>query len=86
VSRLAPGWQVVTGGSCRARLGWRHEDRKRRAVTCPEDAVAALNRPYRRRDGMWVDCLWRYCPAHMYGKWIEGGEVLGWRLEKSAAS
>lgn len=25
---------------------------------------------------------WDYCADHMYGRWIEDGKVMGWRLVK----
>ena len=41
---------------------------------CPEVGVAVLYRGTRSTPQPWA-----YCEGHMYGRWIEGGKVLGWR-------
>jgi len=46
---------------------------------CNRRAVAELNRGYRTKHGR-VDSWWAYCEYHLYGRWIEGGHVLHWRL------
>jgi hypothetical protein len=37
---------------------------------CGRPSVAELDR------GTW----WAYCEQHLYGKWVEGGRVVGWAL------
>jgi hypothetical protein len=44
------------------------------SAKCDVQAVAILTRINGRR--------WRYCPAHMYGRWIEAGFVMHWILAK----
>jgi len=51
---------------CRYTVGPGHK-------TCRRRAVVKL-----RRRGRW----WRYCELHLYGRWIEGTKVMGWRLVK----
>lgn len=63
-------WRVATPEdavrTCRYRL-------------CRGTPVAALNR------GMWtshhgkVDSWWLYCDQHLYGRWVEDGQVMAWR-------
>lgn len=43
---------------------------------CEADAVAETNRSPDRRGSNW----WAYCAAHAYGRWIDDGQVMGWRL------
>jgi hypothetical protein len=42
---------------------------------CGRAPVAALNRGWRDRDAWWF-----YCEEHLYGRWIEDGQVMHWRL------
>lgn len=71
---------VVDGWQCR-RGGWRGRTR------CPNPAVAALMRPtYRYLDPMDLSgrrrVPWRYCGAHLYGRWVEDGTVMGWVVRR----
>lgn len=43
---------------------------------CRQPAVAELKRGTRRP--RW----WAYCPEHMYGRWIENGQVMHWVLRE----
>lgn len=75
-ARVDPQWRLVTGKRCRRRLdGPGH-------VYCTADAVAEFDRSWgigpKRR---W----WAYCPHHLYGRWIEDGQVMGWVLRKDGA-
>lgn len=53
-------------------------------VRCPNLAAAELNRPTRTRYRAWdappVSRWWAYCPEHMYGRWVEDGQVMHWIL------
>lgn len=69
---ISDDWRLVTSDE-------RH--RTCRRPTCNEHPVAALNRKHRRNSGV-SDCWWVYCAEHLYGNWIEGGEVMHWRLIK----
>jgi hypothetical protein len=71
---------------------WRlDEGRCRRAVSktegsrstgpCRKPAVAALNRGrHNPHTGKRSDSWWRYCADHLYGRWIEDGQVMRWVL------
>lgn len=76
VARHAPRWRIQVGDRCRRRLPGVQQR------TCGNLSVAALDRghqpPGRERRESW----WAYCPEHMYGKWIEHGQVWQWVLVK----
>lgn len=76
VARPAKDWRVQAGSGCRAAAGGGHH-------ACGEPSVAALNRHGKGGCDVW----WPYCPEHMYGRWVEGDQVLGWVLvpEEEAA-
>lgn len=59
-------WVLVNGAGYRCR----HSTRR----PCPNVPVAGLRR------GRYSRQLWRYCDRHLYGRWIENGKVVGWRL------
>lgn len=42
---------------------------------CKRPAVAVLRRGKQNR---W----WAYCERHLYGRWVEGGQVLIWRIRR----
>jgi len=65
-------------------LAWRlcARDRTCRDLRCREKAVAELNRKLRRR-GKVHDMWWAYCAAHMYGRWIEDGKIMSWRVRET---
>ena len=67
VPLAAPGWRLVSGKRCR-RMGPGHH-------YCREPAIAEMQRP-RIGGPTW----WAYCGAHMYGRWIENGQVMHWAL------
>lgn len=65
-----PEWEVLPDG---------HTYRCR-SQHCPNPAVARLNRTKRwsaRQTPNW----WAYCHEHMYGRWIEAGQVVSWRVK-----
>ena len=62
-------WRPETGRRCRAGAGPGHR-------ACGEPSVAAVN-----RGTIHYPRWFAYCPAHMYGKWIENGHVMCWILE-----
>jgi hypothetical protein len=64
--RFGPGWRLVTGKRCRfARY---------HLPACGQPAVAELDRGRRAGREKW----WAYCPAHLYGRWVEDGKVMCW--------
>lgn len=74
VIQLAGKWRTVDGGRCR---------RQTPVSRCDAEAVAELNRGRHTAAGVRVSSWWRYCPEHMYGKWIEDGVVLEWILREA---
>jgi len=67
---------IVGDRACRMKQG--------KHAVCGKHAVAALNR------GRWQgnkrgESFWHYCAEHLYGRWIEDGKVMGWRLVKDDA-
>lgn len=48
---------------------------------CRNDAVATLYRTARYSTGP-RQMPWRYCADHLYGAWIEDGQVTRWKLVK----
>jgi hypothetical protein len=67
-------WRVIEGMapivSKRCRFG---------RPSCKGPAVAELNRGATVRRGEYIrDNWWAYCERHLYGRWIEGGEVMTW--------
>jgi hypothetical protein len=57
---------------CRANAGRHHP-------ACGAPAVAEIDRPNGTRH-VW----WAYCAAHLYGGWIEDGQVWNWNLVPEA--
>lgn len=45
----------------------------------PELRLGQIIVGIRRRTGL-ADCWWKYCAEHLYGRWIENGAVMFWRL------
>ena len=70
---VSEDWRVEAGRSCRRGLG-RHR-------YCGRPAVAAKNRGRMTHRGM-VDAWWAYCLSHLYGNWIENGQVWHWILRE----
>lgn len=64
-------WRVIGPTETATRI-CRHG----RPPECPNRTVAAVLRGIRRMQ--W----WMYCADHMYGRWIEDGKVLAWRVRK----
>jgi hypothetical protein len=64
---------------------WRlvETDKKCRMMTryksCKQPAVAELNRSHHQYQQRW----WAYCPDHLYGRWVENGHVMMWRLVRN---
>lgn len=70
---LADRWQLVIGYKrCRLLQG-------RKACGAP--AVAEINRAQHGKRDNW----WAYCPHHMFGRWIEDGQVWEWRAVPAPA-
>jgi hypothetical protein len=63
-----PDWRVVDYGSC-------HAGATRHVRACGKPAAAALHRAHShgRTD-------YYYCGQHLYGRWIQDGQVWAWRL------
>lgn len=77
--RAASGWERVRPGNarpCRAGAGAGRP-------ACGRPSVARLMRARRRYvepmdlDGRPV--WWHYCERHLYGHWLERGQVVSWR-------
>lgn len=64
-------WRLVTGKGCRLRTGTH--------IVCGQPAVAELNRGKCQGESWWA-----YCADHLYGRWIENGQVMSWRLRADA--
>lgn len=60
------GWLCPAIGSGRCR--WIEGER-----SCGRHAVATLLRGTTRKP-------WDYCERHLYGRWLEGGRIMHWRL------
>jgi hypothetical protein len=73
VAVVDPDWRLDGTHLCARKLAGRR--------TCRRDSVAALNR-HQRRHGRTVDAWWPYCERHLYGRWIENGQVMCWILRK----
>lgn len=71
VPEHAGHWRPVTGKKCRRMLdGHRY---------CRQPSVAETNRSGRPGGQNW----WAYCADHLYGRWIEDGQVMHWILRKT---
>ena len=68
-----PGWRLTTGKRCR----WMMPGRR----SCKQPSVAAINRAMPGHRQNW----WGYCGEHLYGNWIEDGQVMHWTLRKIGA-
>lgn len=76
VAIIDPDWEALPDGSeiiC---------SQGSRYARCCNVASAVLTRKRRRRDGKLVGARFRYCPDHMYGRWVEEGFVMHWILVK----
>lgn len=69
ITATDPDWQV--GGEDRQCRFYSPRDGR-----CPNGAVAKMRR---QRGGR--NSWWHYCGDHMYGRWVEGGAVLCWRVD-----
>ena len=62
-------WRLASGKPCRSGR-----------PSCKRPCVAELNRgvhfPGRVRRDRW----WAYCERHLYGRWIEDGQIMHWVL------
>lgn len=67
-------WLVITDGSSDVpgkRCRWTAGSHGR---SCKAPAVAV----FERGEGNW----WAYCADHMYGRWVEDGQVMAWHVEE----
>lgn len=73
-----PEWKTpsIGAGRCRFQVG-------RKA--CGKPTVATLMRPVYRHTGTKAQ-PWDYCADHLYGRWLEDGKVMGWRLIRDDAA
>lgn len=70
VPRVAdPEWRTANGRTCRWMEG-------RPLRVCGRPAVAELKRSEKMGAGNW----WAYCEQHLYGRWIEAGQIMQWVL------
>lgn len=72
-------WRVEAGIPCRRQGA--------RSKVCGKPSVASLNRPRRLRATDYrperlADSYWSYCIDHLYGRWIENGQVMHWVLRE----
>lgn len=69
-------WRLANDAEAQARL-CRHSTRP----TCPNNPVAALARTF---GGWGSDAYrwWFYCADHMYGRWVEDGQVYQWTTRR----
>ena len=69
-------WRLASGKKCRSRGG--------RGKACGRPCVAELNRvryaSYTRSDLRRLPSWWAYCEQHLYGRWIEDGQIMHWVL------
>jgi hypothetical protein len=65
----SPDWRLQSDGQCRA-------DASRYTKMCGRPAVAALRRPHGRTGYAW----WAYCERHLYGRWLEDGQLWRWAM------
>ncbi len=63
-------WRLVTGKRCRSGAGYHHR-------ACGQPSVAELNRSTIARPRWFA-----YCGKHLYGRWIENGQIMHWILRK----
>lgn len=59
----------LSAGGCRFTVGPGHK-------TCGAEPVASLMRG--------SGTPWNYCREHLYGRWVEGGRVMGWRAVRDS--
>lgn len=64
-----PEWRAAEGLELQ-RLRCRHST----AARCPRPVELILYR------GARVRTRWAYCAEHAFGRWVEAGRVLSWRL------
>lgn len=69
-----PWWRVAAPGDAH-RCRWTVTQH----VTCGNPSVAAIDRSSTKGLSRW----WFYCAEHLYGRWIEDGKVMEWRLVKN---
>lgn len=65
-----PEWRIDEGRPCRFTVGPGH-------ARCRASSAVALNRHRWMRNRL-VDSWWAYCGDHMYGRWVEDGQVMHW--------
>lgn len=84
-------WQAVPDAGIASAGEWRPLEpdvakrcrRMTRRERCPNQAVAELNRErrlWRMRGSVTRPAWWAYCSEHLYGRWIEDGQVMTWVL------
>jgi hypothetical protein len=67
-------WRLTAGKRCRWGAGCHTR-------ACGRPCAAEVNRGAHVR-GKFVSRWWAYCERHMYGRWIEDGQILMWALAK----
>lgn len=73
-----PEWRIEAGKRCRQGAGPHHS-------ACGRPTAAAFNRRRAGHDPPYgvVDSWWAYCGQHMFGKWVEDGQVMQWVLREA---
>lgn len=85
--RAGHEWVAVPDTGWRLALPEEAAERKCRRNPrhpCPGTPVAALDRPRWWR-GERVTSWWFYCAEHMFGRWIEDGVIMSWRVRAKEA-
>lgn len=68
-----PTWRLQPGRPCRR---WLAQPKR----VCRAPSAAEINRGAYTNRGR-VPRWWAYCPDHLYGRWVEDGQLMVWTLE-----
>jgi hypothetical protein len=74
---IPDGYELVAVPDEDRVTGWRIDPgRKCRRRGCGKPSVASRVRGFKQKQ------RWAYCESHMYGRWIEDGQVMHWILQE----
>jgi hypothetical protein len=71
--------ELLAGRGCRYFVGGAARGVPKRG--CGRPSVAVM---FRRHGGGTRRVPWAYCERHLYGRWIEDGQVVGWRMRATS--
>jgi hypothetical protein len=80
---MAGAWRLLPPGvvkRCRRTTGGHPKRRCQNAAVVELDRRRHVWRPADRGGPEERPSWWAYCEEHMYGRWIEDGQVYEWRL------